>query len=221
MRRCTECAADIEGTWTRCPLCDATVVGESARSPFPAVPLTFSRRRVLRILFLSSLAVIVASFAAQLLLGRGPAEFGALRSVWLGVSAMWLVALTAIRKRHNVAKNTVYIVVLVGVVCVYWDYLTGWYGWSMNYAVPIVCASSVVALLITVRVLRMEVGEHIVYSGLTILLGLVPIGSLIFGWVTNPVPSAICGGISVVALVLLQIARGAEVRHELAKRLHL
>lgn len=221
MRRCPECAVEIEGTWTQCPLCSTAVAGEPTDSPFPAVPLTFSRRRVFRILFFSSIAVILASFAAQLFLGRGPAGFGALRSVWLGVSAMWLVVLMAIRKRHNVAKNTVYIVLLVGLVCSYWDYLTGWHGWSLNYAIPIVCASSIVALLITVRVLRIEVGEHIVYSGLTVLLGLAPLGFLIFGWVTEPLPSAICGAISVAALVLLQVARGAEVRHELAKRLHL
>ena len=38
---------------------------------------------------------------------------------------------------------------------------------------------------------------------------------------TNPLPSAICGALSLVALVLMQLARGPDVRHELAKRLHL
>jgi hypothetical protein len=176
---------------------------------------------VLRVLFLASLAVILASFVVQLLFSRGVEGIGALRSVWLGVITMWLVVLMAVRKRRNVAKGTVYLVVLVGLICVYWDYLTGWHGWSLNYAVPIVCACSIVALLITVRVMRIEVGEHIVYSGLTVLLGLAPIGFLAFGWVTTPLPSAICGALSVVVLVLLQLARGAEVRHELSKRLHL
>lgn len=221
MRRCTECSVDIEGAWTRCPLCAAPVTGEAVRSPIPAVPLEFSRRRVLRALFLTSLAVILASFVAQLLFSRGADGIGALRSVWLGVIAMWLVVLMAVRKRRNVAKGTVYLVILVGLVCVYWDYLTGWRGWSLTYAVPIVCACSIVALLITVRVMRIEVGEHIVYSGLAVLLGLAPIGFLVFGWVTTPLPSAICGALSLVALVVLPLARGREVRHELAKRLHL
>lgn len=221
MRRCTECAVDIEGTWSRCPLCDAPVEGDPSRSPLPAIPLFFSRRRVLRILFLSSIAVILGSFAAQLLLGREADGFGALRSLWLGVSAMWLLVLTAVRKQRNIAKNTVYLVILVGLVCVYWDYLTGWHGWALSYAVPIVCGSAILALLITVRVMRLEVAEYVVYSGLTILLGLAPIVFLALNWVTAPLPSAICGAISIIALVLLQIYRGAEVRHELAKRLHL
>lgn len=221
MRRCPECAVDIEGDWTRCPLCAATLVGDAVASPVPAVPLDFSRRRVVRVLFLSSLAVILASFAGQLLFTRGSADIGVLRFVWLGVITMWLVVLMAVRKRRNVAKDTVYLVVLIGLACVYWDYLTGWHGWSLTYAVPIVSACSIVALLITVRVMRIEVGEHIVYSGLTVLLGLTPIGFLAFGWVTNPVPSSICGALSLVVLVLIQLARGADVRHELAKRLHL
>jgi hypothetical protein len=43
----------------------------------------------------------------------------------------------AVRKRRNVAKGTVHLVVLVGLICVYWDYLTGCRGWSLTYAVPI------------------------------------------------------------------------------------
>lgn len=221
MKRCPECAVNIEGTWRHCPLCATPTTGEPTRSTFPAVPLTFSRRRILKILFLSSIALILGSMAAQLLLDRSPDGFGFLRSLWLGVTAMWLVVLMAVRKRRNVAKNIVYLVLLIGLVCVYWDYLSGWHGWSLSYAVPIVCGSSILALLITVQVMRIEVGEYIVYSGLTVLLGLAPIGFLVFGWVTQPLPSAICSAISIVALVTLQVYRGAEVRHELAKRLHL
>jgi hypothetical protein len=221
MRRCTECAADIEGGWIRCPLCAAVLTGEAMPSPLPAVPLNFSRRRVWKVLFFTSLAVILASFLAQLLFSREVADIGLVRSVWLGLTAMWLVVLMAARKRRNLAKGTVYLVVLVGLVCVYWDYLSDWDGWSLTYAVPALCASSIIALLITVRVMRTEVGEHIVYSGLTVLLGLAPLVFLVFGWVTNPVPSVVCGALSICALVLVQVARGAEVRHELAKRLHL
>jgi hypothetical protein len=221
VKRCAECAVDIEGSWTRCPLCTASLVGDATASPLPAVPLEFSRRRVLRVLFLTSLAVILASFATQLLFTRQPAEIGVLRYVWLGVITMWLVVLMAVRKRRNVAKGTVYLVVLVGLACVYWDFLTGWHGWSLTYAVPSVVACSIVALLITVQVMHIEVAEHVVYSGLTVLLGLTPIGFLAFGWVANPLPSIICAALSLVVLVLMQLASGADVRHELAKRLHL
>jgi hypothetical protein len=60
MKRCAACAVDIEGSWIRCPLCGATTEGEGVPDPMPAVPLVFSRRRVLAVLFFASLGVIVA-----------------------------------------------------------------------------------------------------------------------------------------------------------------
>ncbi|WP_341727941.1 DUF6320 domain-containing protein [Brooklawnia sp.] len=220
MRHCPDCSVDIEGDWTTCPLCGAVLTGTAAPSPLPAIPLSFSRQRVLRVVFLISLVVILASFLAQLLFSHGPSGIGVLRSVWLGVTAMWLVVMMAFRKRRNIAKGTVYLVVLISLVCVYWDYLTGWQRWSLTYAVPIVCAFSIVALMIAVWAMHVEVSEHIVYSGLTMLLGLVPIGFLVLGWVTNALPSAVCVLVSLLALLFLRATRQADVRHELAKRLH-
>ena len=220
MMRCTECAVDIEGAWTRCPLCGATLSGTPSPSPLPTVPLRFSRHRVLRVLFLVSIAVIAGSFVAQLLFPHGLNGIGVARSVWLGVSALWLVVMMAVRKRRNIAKSTVYLVVLVGSVCVYWDYLTGWHGWSLTFAVPIVCAFSIVALQIAVWAMRIEVAEHILYSALTVLLGLVPLVFLILDVVTVPLPSAICVVLALFSLMLL-ITHAAAMRHELAKRLHL
>lgn len=221
MRRCPECDIDVEGTWARCPLCAAPLDGSATPSPFPSVPLVFSRRRLQRILFLASLAVIVGSLAIQLLFRRDDPDIGVLRSIWLGIAAMWLVVLAAVRTRRNIAKSAVYVVLILGLVCVYWDYLTGWPGWSLTFAVPIICAGSIIALLITVRATRMNVGDHILYSGLTVILGLAPLVFLALGLVSDPWPSLASGLLSAVLLVVLVRTRGDAARHELAKRLHL
>lgn len=221
MRRCPECAVDVEGPWDRCPLCRAELAGATAPSPFPAVALRFSRRRMLRVLFLSSLAVIAFSFVIQLAFIRDVSGIGVVRSIWLGVTTMWLVALMAVRQHRHVAKGTVYLVIIVSLVCVYWDYLTGWHGWSTTFVVPIVCAAAIIALQIVVAVMHIEVGEHIIYTGLTVLLGLVPVVFLGFDWVSVRLPSILCATISLSGLFLLLRTRGREVRHELAKRLHL
>ncbi|SDU80149.1 hypothetical protein SAMN04488544_0125 [Microlunatus sagamiharensis] len=221
MTRCPACRVEVEGAWSRCPLCGTPVSGTPGPSPLPAVPLRFSRRRLLRVVFLASLAVIAASFGVQLLLGAGQAGIGALRSVWLGLVTMWLVVLMAVRKRRNVAKGALYLVVVVGGASVYWDYLTGYRGWALTYAVPLVDACSVVALLISVHVMRTEVGDHILYSAVTVVLGLAPLVFLGLGWVGNPVPSTVCGALSLAVLLVLQGERRADVRHELAKRLNL
>lgn len=218
MRNCPKCGVEIEGKWARCPLCGAITEGTSSDSPLPTVALRFSRKRLVRVLFLTSVVVILASFGLQLAFRRD-ADVGVLRSIWLGIAAMWLVVVMAVRKRRNIAKGTVYLVALVGLVCAYWDYLSGWHGWSVTYVIPIVCGFSIIALLIAVRMMRMEVGDYTVYAGLTVLLGLVPILFLIFGWTTNPIASAICIGVSGLALVVQILTQRREMGHELAKRL--
>ncbi|MGO2048234.1 MAG: DUF6320 domain-containing protein, partial [Brachybacterium tyrofermentans] len=110
MSLCPSCLVDIEGEWTRCPLCGAAVVGERTPSPLPDVPLRFSRRRLLRALVLASLGVVLASFAVQLLITPGVPGLGVLRSIWLAIAALWMVALMAVHKRRNIAKSTVYLV---------------------------------------------------------------------------------------------------------------
>lgn len=221
MRTCPDCSLRVEGDWQHCPLCGSPLRGAAVANPYPTVPLRFSRRRVLRVLVLCSLGVILVSFLAQLLFRRDVESIGALRSVWLGIATSWLVVLMAVSKRRNLAKVIVYLVVAAVGVSVYWDYLTQWDGWSVTYVVPIVCTASIVGLLITVRVIRMALADYVVYSGLTVLLGLTPIVFLALGWVSTPIPSAICAVLSLLVVVLLLTLRGGAVRHELATRLHL
>ncbi|EWS82554.1 hypothetical protein BF93_05820 [Brachybacterium phenoliresistens] len=221
MRRCPDCGVAVEGAWSRCPLCGRTVMGPMRPDPFPAVPLRFSRRRIYRILLLASLVVILASFGAQMLFDRGHAGIGLVRSVWLGLSAMWLVVLMAVRARRDIAKGTATVVVLICGICAYWDYLVGWDGWSLTYAVPIVCGCSILALVIAVPALRIEAGDHVLYSGTMVLLGLVPIVFTALGWVADPIPSVCCGALAVIVLVMQERDRVSDVLHELGKRLHI
>src|SRR5699024_944646 len=139
MRSCADCGVRVEGDWIRCPLCGAALQGPAVPNPYPTVPLRFSRRRVLRVLTLTSLAVIAASFLPQLPVRHDAWSRAALRSVWVGVVTSWLVVLMAISKRRHLAEFIVYLVMAAGGVSVYWDFLTQWSGRSVTYVVPIVC----------------------------------------------------------------------------------
>src|SRR5699024_471584 len=221
MRSCADCGVRVEGDWIRCPLCGAALQGPAVPNPYPTVPLRFSRRRVLRVLTLTSLGVIAASFLAQLLFRHDAESIGALRSVWLGVVAAWLVVVMATSMRRNLAKFIVSLVMSAGVVRVYWGLVMQWSGRSVTSVVLIYCSASISGLLIPVRLIRMELADYVVYSGLTVLHGLTPIVFLVLGWVGVALPSVICGALSIAVVVLLLTLRGGAVRHELAKRLHL
>lgn len=219
MSHCPDCDADVRGDWRGCPLCGEPLAGGSnpAPAPWPDVPLRFDSRQVMRVLLLVSVVVIAGAFGALVIF---PAPFNGLRLTAFGLAALWLVVVIAVRKRRNVAKSIVYLVVVTSLLSLYGDYLGGWRGWSTTYVIPITCSASIIALLIAVRIARMRPGDYVVYSWLTILMGVVPALFVAFGWVTNPLPSWISVGLSVLMLVAMQAFRGGEIQHELSKRLH-
>ena len=219
MSRCSRCDIEVRGDWTDCPLCGAGLrsVTEPTPAPWPDVPPRFDVGQLLRVLLLVSVLIVVSGLLALRLFFPGP--FEGLRLVVFALAALWLVAITAVRKRRNVAKSIVYLVVIACLLSVYGDYLDGWSGWSTTYMIPITCSSSTVALLIAARIARMRPGDYVVYWWLTILIGVVPGLFIALGWVTNPLPSWISVGLSFLMLIIMPMFRGAEIQHELNKRL--
>ncbi|MGB3956177.1 MAG: DUF6320 domain-containing protein [Brooklawnia sp.] len=220
MTRCARCGMDLRGDWQHCPLCLAFVEeGDVVPAPWPDIPLRFDTRQLFRALLVVSVLMVVSGLVALRLFFPGPLE--GLRVVAFGLAALWLVAIIAVRKRRNLAKSIVYLVVIVSLLSLYGDYLDGWQGWSTTFVIPITCSASIVGLLIAARVARMSPGDYIVYSWLTGLMGVVPGLFIALGWVTNPLPSWISVALSFLMLMIMPLVRGAEIQHELTKRLNM
>lgn len=219
-RRCPGCGVGVHGSWEHCPICHAELpvplVGDF--SPYPDVPLRASNRLLVSLLMIVSLVVIAGSLLAQVFFGG---RIEGLRLVWFTLAALWLVILTVARQRRNVAKSIASVVVLVSLACVYADYLAGWSAWSLTWVVPLMCLGSLAVMLVAVRFTGLEVGDYIIYSWVIVLLAVLPGLFIALNWVTNPLPSWISVAGSFGMLVFIQIWRGAEVQHELRKRMDL
>lgn len=217
MSYCSSCLSDIRGDWRTCPLCRAPLqVGPTASTaPWPDVPLRFDRRVWIKIVMLVSVLIIGGTLGAIVFI---PVAW--VRLMVMGFAALWLVALITIRKRRNVAKTIVYLVVAACGLCLYADFLSGWHAWSTTFVIPIVCSVSIIAVLVAVRIARMRRGEYLVYSWLTLLFSVVPALFLAFGWVHHTLPSWISVAMGISMLVWMQLFHGAEVEHEVKKRLN-
>ncbi|MGD8215866.1 DUF6320 domain-containing protein [Aestuariimicrobium sp. Y1814] len=222
MGHCPDCRTDIRGDWPSCPLCGQALAaagdlaGDEGGAPWPDLPLRFDWHVVLRVILWVSVVVIAATLGAMVFI---PVPW--VRLMVLGFAALWLVALITIRKRRNIAKIIVYLVVVFAGLCVYADHLSGWRAWSTTYVIPILCGASIIVLLVAVRIVKMRPGDYLVYSWLTLLFSVIPALFLAFGWVSITLPSWISVAMGFAMLVWMQVFHGAEVQHEVRKRLHL
>lgn len=221
MSCCLECKVDIEGHWTNCPLCGQSLqcTNEKIRpNPYPPIPLRFNRDKGLRLL------TIFTIISGLLFLG--------IEEIWLdrsqgiqlavfGIVSLWTVVYTLIRKRRNIAKSILYLLILASFIGIYLDYLLGWNGWSTTYLIPVICIFANLALTISIKIIFPEVGDYILYLLIVTILGFFPAIFLLFNWTTNPIPALLSMSISAVVFVVLVITHWKVIFYEWQKRMQI
>ena len=221
MRYCGSCKVDILGDWDTCPLCLNPVRTQGVvaqESPFPDIPLRFHKHLAIRILTFLSVITVALSFIIHRI---WPTHINRPVLILFGVISMWLIVGSIIRKRRNIAKSIVYQIALLSLLSALWDYYTGWTGWSINYAIPIICSGALAAMFVSVRVVELEVGDYVLYMVIAALLALIPLPVFLLGWISHPVPTFVSVCLRVVMLVEVLVFRGGEIRAQLQKRMHI
>lgn len=221
MKRCPECHADVKGDWENCPLCETALIVDESRtneeSDLPAVPLRFNRRSIKQLLSLSSVLMIVLYFAAHYIWRF---DFFNLEYVLFGIMIMWLMMLVLIRKRRNIVKGIAYILFLFSLLSLYFDYINGWSGWSLTFAVPVLCISALLAMFISIQVMDLRAEDYVLYLQLAAVMGLLPALFLLLDWVVIALPSVLSIVFSLVMSVAVFFRHRQAVVEELEKRMH-
>ena len=141
--------------------------------------------------------------------------------VLLGIVSFWVLIFFAVSKRNNIPKNITYQVVLVGVISVIWDYITGWYSWSIDFVIPIACVVAIVLLGLLGKILKMPSGDYIFSMIAEGLFGIIPMILYALKLVHVIYPSIICFTLSLISIASLLIFAGKDIISGMKKRLHL
>lgn len=221
MAECPCCNTTIKGDWNNCPLCGYKLIDckeDQQADPYPLIPLRYNRSKVVSMLMVSSIIIgIIFLVIEALWLDH---RQGLQLSIF-GIVSLWTVVYVIIRKRRNVAKSVLYLIFIASLISIYLDYTTKWSGWSLTYAIPIICIFSIIAMYISVKFVNLEVGDYIMYLLLATLIGLVPTLFLVMNWVTNPIPAKLSIGISVVLFFIIALYNRTDIWHEWHKRMQI
>lgn len=221
--RCPDCGAEVGGRWQQCPLCRVPLersggARDGSIEVFPAPPLRFNRKHLRTAVIVISLAMIVSSFAAQLLV---PDLMAPVRTVWLSVAVLWLVALAVVQRRRNPGALVGWLVVTLSLAAIVWNLFQGPELWATTWAVPAICTAANLAVGVMVWFIHMDTSELLANAVIVLSVGLVPGLFVLLGWVTVVVPSLACVGISLALLAILLLFRRRQLGTALHRRLHL
>lgn len=225
MRYCPRCKVFVDGERQRCPLCENTLVQKEDAPEikgegdfFPKVPDNSGIYNLcIKIFLLITVIVIVASVAIN--------YFYHHRGWWslfvaAALACIWASAGIGIRKRKNILKNILWQMIAISLICIVWDMMTGWRGWSVSFVLPITYMTAMLALFILNKVMRLRVEDYMIYSLMGSFFGLIPLIFLIFGNLKYRLPSVLCVSASIVFLAVLVIFQGGSMVNELKRRSH-
>lgn len=221
MYTCEKCGVRVIGSPPCCPLCQGPLTGEPGPSGdvYPdVIHAAMPHALLFRLLIL---AVVTAVAVCGAVLFCLPGASVAALSAMAGVASGALTVGIAVKKLGKPLKAVFWQLCLLSLLCVAWDFGTGFRGWSLDYVLPALYTCTMLAVGLVTKLLHMRVSDYMLYLVMNILLGLLPLLLLVCGALRVSYPAVICAAVSVVLLTALILFEGPALREELRRRLHL
>ena len=224
MQKCPACGVRADGARNRCPLCgktlsDAPENGEST-GIFPLIP---PRRTYDMIFRISTFAAIVILAVATVIHVLWLPHMPIYTMIVLGTICAWIIVNVGARKRRSIAKGILWEGVIAVLLCLPWDWMTGWHGWSWGYVLPAVSASLAVCYFVMGIADSSRLGTYAGYF-LIALVGTAVVAVLFFtGKMTGLYKyfALISVTVSVLLLLAQMVFRGRHFLSELVRWAHL
>lgn len=220
MKYCDNCKVSVEGKWENCPLCQVKLSGDDKEQEdtFPVITFVYKEHtKFFKVMLLISIIIASISVSLNMLLPQRAWSLFILG----GLGSVWASLITAINKRNNIPKNIVYQVMIISVVVIVWDLLTGWKGWSLDYVIPFICVFAMISMAVISKVLRLHIEDYLLYVIIDGMFGIIPIVFLLIGFLNVLYPTLICIVGSIISLSTILIFEGESLKVELKKRFHM
>ncbi len=233
MKYCRKCALKINTRQQFCPLCacdlsDAetdggrTTSGEGNETgtEYDLYPLSSDGIKydlTFRIFLFLTIIVVCSCVLINIL-----AYDGMLWSLIVagGVGFAWAAIGYPVIVKKNIGHHIMVDAVCLCLFFIMVQFVTKTTGWSLDYVIPFMFIGATTTISFTILIRRMKWREYALYQFITIILGLLPVISVIAGLVEIIWPSIVSAFYSFITLLGMFIFADKKYRNELIKRFH-
>ena len=144
--RCQKCGLTFSGERVYCPLCKKRIIAEgtadsSIKEDFDVFPVTQKKQAdfiFMKIVTFAALAaVIVAGMVDRMMVLSDRTWQPIFFLVVIGVAGGYALLIVGQRKWKNIRKMVMYEVIIGMILCIAYDWYTGWKGWSVQIVLPL------------------------------------------------------------------------------------
>ena len=217
MKYCDRCKISVRGTFKKCPLCQRPLLGTSSeKNCYPEIMAVYNKIKFrTRIVLFVLICIGLISVAINLII---PESGTWSRAVVFGLIYLWISMSLAIHQRRSIPKNITLQAAVVSIACVIMDFLTKWYGWSIDFVLPSVFTVAIISMSILAIATKIPTNDYIVFLLVDIVFGFIPMILFLLGLINHSLPSILCCTCSFICLAGILIFQGKDIIHELSKR---
>jgi len=222
MPKCASCKIEITGDRHQCPLC-GRVVGDTSNEVFEVYPTVPVKARYNFISKISTFVMILALIVINIINYLFIPHLDLYVPLSLGAVCAWLIINIGFQKRKNIPKNIMYEAIISMILCIIWDSITGWIGWSIDYVLPVTSAALVVFYFVMGIVDRNRRSAYVGYLVIS-ETGIIISSVLLFTDTLSGVSRYVSGisvGVGAALLIAQMIFRGKSFFSELYRWLHI
>lgn len=223
MKRCNQCKLDIADSEQICPLCRTML--ESGQNNKKSVPLypevvfDVHKYHILIRLFLFISVVTGAVLVAVNVMNY--------HGIWWSGIALAAILYAIMTLTYSVQRSTnpaakIMVQTLAAQLAAVWiDYLLGYEGWSVNYALPGILLVAECSMLVLQIVNFMNWQSYILFQIEYIVLSAVPALLSIWHIITKPMMTYLALGCSLFIFAGTMIFGDKKAKNELIRRFHI
>lgn len=219
MSRCKQCNVEILDETERCPLCHSVLEKTvEVENMYPNVR-TMTRRLAL----LSRIYLFVAILVEALLIYLNVLSDSEM--FWSAIPGLamlygYLVLRYAILGKSGYKGKTIVLTLIAILMVVAIDFVVGYRGWSVNYALPSAILLVDVGILILMCINRRNWQSYMMWQIFMILCSVVPLVLYAVGIVTAPILAVLASAFSAALFLGTLIIGDRRARTELRRRFH-
>ena len=227
--RCQKCGLTFSGERVYCPRCKKRIIDEgtadsSIKEDFDVFPVTQKKQAdfiFMKIVTFAALAaVIVAGMVDRIMVLSDRTWQPIFFLVVIGVAGGYALLIVGQRKWKNIRKMVMYEVIIGMILCIAYDWYTGWKGWSVQIVLPLTVVGMNLLYFILGFVDRKHQTDYGIYFLLTIIATVLVVILVCVGVMHNTMLVTVTTGIGVLLLIAKIIFQGKTFLSELSRRLH-
>jgi len=224
MKFCEKCKVYVRGKSNLCPLCfsNITVVdkgGDDEFSGYPDIEENLGEYSILtRFFIFLSIAGCLLSLIINLLFWKG--IFWSL-IVITGTLLLWETIKLAILSKKNMGLKIISQTMVVLLLLITIDAVTGWNQWSIGIIAPFVIIASTCAMTIVICIKRAKWREYMLFQFIITINGIIPVILYWCGFAKIIWPALVAALYSLLTLIGMLIFADKQLKSELRKRFHI